>query len=276
MYTLNCKGKILNLQTPQVMGILNLTDDSFYEGYLHESKDQLIERAGSMIRAGAAILDIGGQSTRPKSIRISAEDEAQRVLPAIQIILQHFPDTIISIDTYYSEVATKAVNAGAAIINDISGGDMDPQMISTVGTLSVPYICMHMQGRPETMQINPTYEDVTREVLEFFIQKKQACRKAGIKDLVIDPGFGFGKTTQHNFSLLKNLAAFKILDLPVLAGLSRKSTISKTLNITAAEALNGTTVLNTIAILNGASILRVHDVREAIEVVKLVEAYKTN
>lgn len=276
MYTLNCKGKILNLQTPQVMGILNLTDDSFYEGYLHESKDQLIERAGSMIRAGAAILDIGGQSTRPKSTRISAEDEAQRVLPAIQIILQHFPDTIISIDTYYSEVATKAVDAGAAIINDISGGDLDPQMISTAGTLSVPYICMHMQGRPETMQINPTYEDVTREVLEFFIQKKQACRKAGIKDLVIDPGFGFGKTTQHNFSLLKNLAAFKILDLPVLAGLSRKSTISKTLNITAAEALNGTTVLNTIAILNGASILRVHDVREAIEVVKLVEAYKTN
>lgn len=258
------------------MGILNLTDDSFYEGYLHESKDQLIERAGSMIRAGAAILDIGGQSTRPKSTRISAAEEAQRVLPAIQIILQHFPDTIISIDTYYSEVATKAVNAGAAIINDISGGDMDPLMIETAGRLSVPYICMHMQGRPETMQINPTYEDVTRDVLEFFIQKKQACRKAGIKDLVIDPGFGFGKTTQHNFSLLKNLAAFKILDLPVLAGLSRKSTISKTLNITAAEALNGTTVLNTIAILNGASILRVHDVKEAIEVVKLVEAYKTN
>jgi len=276
MYTLNCKGKILNLQTPQVMGILNLTDDSFYEGYLHESKDQLIERAGSMISAGAAILDIGGQSTRPKSTRISAIDEAHRVLPAIDNMLQHFPDAIISIDTYYSEVAIKAVEAGASIVNDISGGNMDPLMISTVGRLSVPYICMHMQGRPETMQENPAYEDVTREVIEFFIQKKQECLKAGIKDLIIDPGFGFGKTIQHNFSLLKNLAAFKILDLPVLAGLSRKSTISKTLNITAAEALNGTTVLNTIAIMNGASILRVHDVKEAIEVVKLVEAYNTN
>jgi dihydropteroate synthase len=276
MYTLNCKGKILNLQTPQVMGILNLTDDSFYEGYLNESNAQLIERAGAMIRAGASILDIGGQSTRPKSTRITATDEAQRVIPAIENILQHFPEAILSIDTYYSEVAAKAVNAGAAIINDISGGNMDPQMIATAGSLSVPYICMHMQGRPETMQENPTYEDVTREVLEFFIQKKQECRKAGIKDLVIDPGFGFGKTIQHNFTLLKNLAAFKILDLPVLAGLSRKSTISKTLNITAAESLNGTTVLNTIALMNGASILRVHDVKEAIEAVKLVEAYNTN
>lgn len=258
------------------MGILNLTDDSFYEGYLNESNAKLIERTGAMIRAGASIIDIGGQSTRPKSTRISATDEAQRVLPAIENILQHFPDAIISIDTYYSEVAAKAVNAGAAIINDISGGNMDPQMIATAGRLSVPYICMHMQGRPETMQENPTYEDVTREVLEFFIQKKQECRKAGIKDLIIDPGFGFGKTIQHNFTLLKNLAAFKILDLPVLAGLSRKSTISKTLNITAAESLNGTTVLNTIALMNGASILRVHDVKEAIEAVKLVEAYNTN
>lgn len=276
MYTLNCRGKILNLQTPQVMGILNLTGDSFYEGYLHESSDQLIDRAGSMIRSGAGILDIGGQSTRPKSTRISAAEEAQRVLPAIEKILQHFPDIIISIDTYYSEVAVKAVNAGASIINDISAGNMDPLMISIVGSLSVPYICMHMQGRPETMQENPTYEDVTREVLDFFIQKKQECRHAGIKDLVIDPGFGFGKTIRHNFTLLKNIAAFKTLDLPILAGLSRKSTISKTLDITASEALNGTTVLNTIALLNGASILRVHDVKEAVEAVKLVEAYNTN
>lgn len=271
MFTINCKGKIWVVDKPLVMGIINATPDSFYKGNIDEDMLQL---ATGMIADGAAILDIGGQSTRPGSKRISAAEEISRVVPVISAIHQAFPETIISIDTYSSEVAKAAVKAGATMVNDISGGNMDDRMLQTVAALQVPYICMHMQGSPETMQEEPEYNNVVTDVLDFCIAKVQQCRMAGIKDIIIDPGFGFGKTITHNFSLLKNLQALSILDVPVLAGLSRKSTIYKTLGTTAAEALNGTTVLNTIALLQGASILRVHDVKEAVEAVELITALK--
>jgi dihydropteroate synthase len=227
-----------------------------------------------MISEGVDIIDIGGHSTRPGSERIDAPEELKKVIPIIKALRIHFPNTLISIDTYHSEVAIAAVSEGASIVNDISGGTMDKKMIDTVALLKVPYICMHLQGNPGNMQKNPHYEDVVKEVLDFFIFKLDECKKAGILDVIIDPGFGFGKTIQHNFKLLKNLSVFKMLDRPILAGLSRKSTIYKTLGITAAEALNGTTVLNTMALMNGASILRVHDVKEAIEIIQLLEAYQ--
>lgn len=275
MHTLNCKGKIVSLQKPVVMGILNITPDSFYKGYLQLADEEILSMAANMMAQGAAIIDIGGQSTRPGSRIIPDGEEAGRVIPVIEKIAKHFPQAILSIDTYYASVARAAVEAGAHIVNDISAGNMDSEMIQTVAALKVPYICMHMQGTPQTMQVNPQYENVTREVLDFFIQKKEECRLAGIHDVIIDPGFGFGKTTQHNFRLLKEMAVFKMLDRPVLAGLSRKGMIYKTLGTDAAQALNGTTVLNTLALQNGASILRVHDVKEAKEAIDLYEHYKS-
>lgn len=272
MFTLNCKGKLLSLQTPVVMGILNVTPDSFYQGHLEKSVEELIAFTGQMLDAGAAIIDVGGQSTRPGSERIGAAEEMDRVLPVIEAIAKNFPNAVISIDTYASSVAQHAVVAGAHIVNDISAGEMDVEMIGVVAAAKVPYICMHMKGEPGTMQIQPAYDDVVKEVLDFFIKKIEECKAAGIHDVIVDPGFGFGKTIAHNFSLLKQLAVFKMLNRPILAGLSRKSTVYKTLGITAAEALNGSTVLNTIALANGASILRVHDVKEAVETVKLVNA----
>lgn len=273
MYTLNCKGKLVSLEKPVVMGILNVTPDSFYKGYLASSGEEHMKMVSTMLGEGAEIIDIGGQSTRPGSVRISAAEEMDRVIPLIELLCLHFPGILISIDTYYSAVAAAAVNAGAVIVNDISAGNMDKDMISMVATLKVPYICMHMRGTPDTMQQQAVYEEVVKEVLDFFIAKTEECRIAGIHDVIIDPGFGFGKTIQHNFTLLKNMAVFKMLDRPVLAGLSRKSTIYKTLGTTAEEALNGTTVLNTIALLNGANILRVHDPRQAREAVALITAY---
>src|ERR1035437_551160 len=273
MFTLNCKGKLLVIDKPLVMGIINITSDSFYEGSRSQTVESILSQATKMIGEGADIIDIGGQSTRPGSERISVKEELQRVLSAIETILKNFPETIISIDTYQSAVAKEAVNAGAAIINDISAGNMDSDMIPTVAKLQVPYICMHMKGTPQDMQEHPSYENVTKEVLDFFIQKTDECRRAGINDVIIDPGFGFGKTITHNFRLLKQLSAFAMLDKPIMAGLSRKSTIYKTLGITAGEALNGTSVLNTLALQNGATILRVHDVKEAKEVIKLYEQY---
>jgi len=255
------------------MGILNLTEDSFYAGSRLTDNDLIKNKATEMIYEGADILDLGAQSTRPGSIRISAEDELKKLLPAIEIIKNTFPEIIISIDTYHSIVAEKCVNAGASIINDISGGEMDKNMIATVGKLKVPFICMHMKGVPETMQQQAHYENVLKEVLDFFIQKADECKCAGINDLIIDPGFGFGKNIAQNFLLLKNLEVFKMLEKPIMAGVSRKSTIYKTLKTTADDSLNGTTVLNTIALLNGASILRVHDVKEALEAVTLLQAY---
>jgi dihydropteroate synthase len=274
MYTLNCKGKLLIIDKPLVMGIVNATPDSFYGGGKYDNLDSIIVLAEKMVTDGADILDIGGQSTRPNSERISVDEELQRILPVVKAIHHHFPQLVISIDTYHSKVAQEAVTAGASIVNDISAGEMDKEMIAMVAALKVPYICMHMKGTPDTMQKNPVYNNVVKDVLDYFISKTNQCVKAGINDVIIDPGFGFGKTIQHNFKLLKELNIFSMLQKPILAGLSRKSTIYKTLGITAEEALNGTTVLNTMALMNGASILRVHDVKEAKQAVKLFVEYR--
>lgn len=273
MSSLNCKGKLISMEKPLVMGILNLTADSFYTGSRLQNIDSIKNKAAQMISEGADILDLGAQSTRPGSIRIDAEDELKKLLPAIEMLVKNFPEIIISIDTYYSKVAEECVAAGAAIINDISGGEMDKKMIAIAGKLKVPYICMHMKGVPESMQQQANYENVIKEVLDFFIHKIEECKQAGIKDIIIDPGFGFGKNIRQNLHLLKHLEVFKMLEKPIMTGVSRKSTIYKTLKITAEDSLNGTTVLNTIALLNGASILRVHDVKEAREAVTLLKAY---
>jgi len=269
MYTLNCKGRILTIRQPLVMGIINLTPDSFYAASRVDGRDAILKHAEQMLNDGADILDIGGQSTRPGSEKISPDEELKRVVEPVKTIAEKFPSAFISIDTFYSSVAIEAVNAGACIVNDISGGSLDDEMINTVTSLNVPYVLMHMQGVPQTMQQEPHYENVTREVLDFFIEKKAQLNKTGIKDVIIDPGFGFGKTNAHNFELLRNLSVFKMLDAPILLGISRKSMITKTLNIKNTEALNGTSVLNTIGLMNGASILRVHDVKQAKEAVKL-------
>jgi dihydropteroate synthase len=273
MYTLNCKGKLLILDKPLVMGIINSTPDSFFSDSRSASPDAALHKAEQMLNEGAAILDIGGQSTRPGSDQVGASEELKRVLPVITAIHRHFPEVVLSIDTYYARVARETIEAGVSIVNDISAGFLDNEMLSTVASLQAPYICMHMKGRPETMQQFATYENVTREVLDFFIRRMEDCRVAGIHDLIIDPGFGFSKTIQHNFQLLKDLSLFRILQKPLLIGISRKSTIYRTLGITAGEALNGTTVLNTLGLLNGAHILRVHDVKEAMEAIRLVQAY---
>ena len=274
MFTLNCKGKLITTDVPLVMGIINATPDSFYRGDLNNGMDGILMLAKKMINEGATILDIGGQSTKPGSIEISSKKEMDRVIPVIKMIHEHFPQTILSVDTYQSAVAIKAVEAGASIVNDVSGGETDKKMIDTVAALRVPYICMHIKGTAANMQSFATYKDVLKEVLDYFILKIHQCRAAGIKDIIIDPGFGFAKNAVHNFNLLKNLHIFKMLDCPILAGLSRKSTIYKTLGTTAAEALNGTTVLNTLALNNGANILRVHDVKEAVEAITLFQRYK--
>src|SRR5436190_6126319 len=269
MFTLNCKGKLLLSEHPLVMGIINATPDSFYEGSRFSGRDEILERAEKMIAEEVDIIDIGGQSTRPGSKPISAQQELQRVIEGIDALHNNFPDVIISIDTYYSSVAAEAVRHGASIVNDISAGAMDHDMIPTVAQLNVPYVVMHMNGTPEMMQHEANYDNVTREVLDFFIKKKYECNKAGIHDIILDPGFGFAKTIEHNFDLLKNISVFKMLNAPILVGISRKSSVYKTLDVEKEHALNGTTVLNTIALMNGATILRVHDVKEAKEVVKL-------
>ena len=274
MFTLNCNGRLLFADKPLVMSVINTTPDSFYEGSRRETVNAILLLAESMLKLGADILDIGGQSTRPGSQPVNAEEELQRVIGGITAVHEHFPEAIISIDTWYAKVAKEAVAAGAGIVNDISAGSIDKDMVTTVASLNVPYVLMHMQETPQTMQQSPTYSNVTTEVLDFFIQKTEQLKKTGIRDIIIDPGFGFGKTIAHNFELLRNLSVFKITGLPLLAGLSRKSTISKILKSTTQESLNGTTVMNTIALLNGADIIRVHDVKEAKEVVTLVEVYR--
>ena len=274
MFTLNCKGRLLVIDKPIAMGIINITPDSFYGPSRKPTIDLAVEQAEKMLSEGATILDIGGQSTRPKSTLITPTEEADRVLPVIEAITKQFSVPFLSVDTYYASVATQAVKAGASIINDISAGNMDTTMLETAASLKVPYICMHMQGTPQTMQQNPFYQNVTREVVDFFIGKTEACRQAGIHDVVIDPGFGFGKTSAHNFTLLHNLSILKVFEKPIIVGLSRKSTIYKTLQIDVSQALNGSTVLNTIALLNGAGIIRTHDVKETMEAITLIEAYK--
>lgn len=272
MLTLNCKGRLLTLDKPVVMGIINTTPDSFYAGSRHTALAEVVTTAQQMLADGATILDLGGQSTRPGSEQIGANAEIDRVVPAIEAVHKAFPKAFISVDTYHAAVAKAAVAAGASIVNDISGGLLDQEMLGTVADLQAPYVCMHMKGNPANMQQNPQYSNVVTEVLDFFIQQVALCRQAGIKDVIIDPGFGFGKTIQHNFQLLKQLQAFQMLGCSLLLGVSRKSTIYKTLNTTAAAALNGTTVLNTIGLMHGARILRVHDVREAVEAIQLYTA----
>jgi dihydropteroate synthase len=271
MFTLNCKGRLLVIDKPVVMGIINVTPDSFYEGSRFTGANEILVQAEKMINEGVDIIDIGGQSTRPGSEKMSEEEELKRVIKAVEMIHQRFPGSVISIDTYFASVVKHCVEAGASMVNDISSGTLDNKMLETVAALKVPYVAMHMRGNPQNMQQLTNYDNVTREVLDFFIQKKEECRKAGIFDLVIDPGFGFAKMAKHNFEIVKNLSVFKMLQLPVMIGVSRKSSIYKTLNISAEEALNGTTVLHTIALMNGANILRTHDVKEAKEAIKLFE-----
>lgn len=274
MFTLNCRGRILEIEEPVVMGIINTTPDSFYSASRQQTLTNVLKTASDMLEKGAVILDIGGQSTRPNAAQISAAEEAERVLPVIEALGKTFPQSFLSVDTYHSQVAKAAVEIGAHIINDISGGNFDADMLPTVAQLRVPYICMHVKGSPQTMHQQPAYTDVTREVLDYFIERKDACTKAGINDLIIDPGFGFSKNSTHNFQLLKQLEVFAILQKPLLLGVSRKSTIYKTLGITPEEALNGTTVLHTAGLLKGASILRVHDVKEAVEAIRLTSYLK--
>ena len=272
MFTLNCNGRMLVWEKPLIMGIINSTPDSFFQGSRFTGTDAVLAQAEKMLEEGADIIDIGGQSTRPGSTPLTATEELQRVIDSVEALNRRFPEAFISIDTFYALVAKETVAAGACIINDISAGSMDETMISMVASLNVPYVLMHMKGKPDTMQQSAHYEDVTREVLDFFIHHIPLIRNAGIKDIIVDPGFGFGKTIAHNFELLRNLSALKMLDCPILLGLSRKSTIYKTLGTDASQALNGTTVLNTIGIENGANILRVHDVKEARETVTLLSA----
>ena len=268
-HTLNCKGKLIFLDEPKIMGILNITPDSFYKNS-RTNITNLVEKARLMINDGADFLDIGGYSSRPGAIDISEEDELMRVMPAIELLMREFPDTLISIDTFRSKVAKEAVEAGASLINDITGGDGDDQMFKTVSDLKVPYILMHMRGTPQNMQSKTKYDDLLGEMIYYFSKRINELTEHGVNDIILDPGFGFAKTIEQNYYLLDHLHDLSVLKLPVMVGLSRKSLIWKTLNINPEEALNGTTVLNTIALLNNAKILRVHDVKQAKELINLV------
>lgn len=253
------------------MGILNVTPDSFFDGGQFTSLDAILLQTEKMLREGASIIDVGGMSSRPGAQLVDETEELKRVLPVVELIAKEFPETVISIDTVRSEVARLGVEAGARIVNDISAGRFDAKMYETVASLQVPYVLMHMQGEPQTMQSQPRYENVVREVLDFFIREISRLRQAGVTDIILDPGFGFGKTVEHNYQLLKNLHLFRITELPVLAGISRKSMICKVLGVTPDKALNGTTALHLVALQQGAKILRVHDVKEAVEVIRLWE-----
>ena len=269
--TLNCNGQLLDISSPVVMGVINVTPDSFFKNSRSTDEMQLLKLAERMITEGVSILDIGGMSSRPGAKIIDEKLELERVIPAIKLLKKHFPESLISVDTIRANVARVSVQEGASIVNDISAGSFDEAMFSTIADLkNVPYIVMHMKGdSPETMQKQAIYDDICLEILDFFIKKVGILRGLGVKDIIIDVGFGFGKTIEHNFELLRKMSSFKILEVPILAGVSRKSMIWKTLEITPEEALNGTSVLNLIALQQGAKILRVHDVKEAMEVIKL-------
>lgn len=270
--TINCRGKILDFSIPKVMGILNITPDSFYDGGKYLNEEALIKQVEKMLNDGADIVDVGGMSSRPGAEIISAEEEIKRVLPVVQNIIKNFPEAIVSIDTLHSKTADICLKEGVHIINDITGGRYDEQMLTVVAKHKAPFIIMHMQGLPGTMQQNPTYQNVVNEIMDFFAERIAACKEAGILDLILDSGFGFGKTIEHNYTLLRNHQLFSTFHRPMLAGVSRKGMITKLLDIKASEALNGTTVLNTVALMNGASLLRVHDVKEAKEAVRLFSA----
>ena len=269
--TINCKGTLVDFSSPKVMGILNITPDSFFDGGKYQHKKAILTQTEKMLKEGATFIDVGAYSSRPGADHVSEEEELRRILPAVALLLREFPDIYLSIDTFRSRVAKKTIEAGAAVINDISGGNMDALMFKTIAQLQVPYILMHMQGTPQTMQHCPSYEHITTDLIQFFSEKIDELRRLQINDVIIDVGFGFGKTILHNFQLLKELHHFQTFNLPLLAGVSRKSMLYKTLNIHPNDALNATTSANTIALLHGANILRVHDVKEAVECIKIVE-----
>lgn len=269
--TINCKGNLIDLSSPKVMGILNVTPNSFFDGGKHSDEKAILIQVETMLSEGATFIDIGGYSSKPSAEFVSEEEELQRLLPVVQKVVKEFPEAIISIDTFRSKVAKETIESGAAIINDISAGNLDDAMLETVSQLRVPYIMMHMKGTPQTMQSMTQYENIVKEMMFYFSERVAKARSLGINDLIIDPGFGFAKTLEQNFEVLNKLEIFQMLELPILAGVSRKSMIYKTLETSAEFALNGTTSLNTIALLKGAKILRVHDVKEAVECVTLYQ-----
>lgn len=267
--TINCKGQLIDLSIPKVMGILNITPDSFYDGGKYKNDKDILNQAEKMLNDGATFIDVGAYSSRPNSQHITEAEELNRIIPIVEILSKTFPNILLSIDTFRSRVAKEGIQSGACMINDISAGKLDQDMIQTVADLNVPYVMMHMRGNPQTMQNYNTYEHLIKDILFYFSERIATARSCRIVNLIIDPGFGFAKTITQNFELLKHLNHFKRMDLPILVGVSRKSMIYKSLDITANDALNGTTVLNTIALQNGADILRVHDVKEAMDCVKL-------
>lgn len=274
--TINCKGKLIDLSSPKVMGILNVTPDSFFDGGTYKDEKSIIDQVKKMLNDGAAFIDIGGYSSRPGADFVSEDEELQRVVPIVALILKHFPEALISIDTFRSRVAEQSINAGAALINDISAGKLDTNMLATIGKLGVPYIMMHMRGNPKTMQQHTNYKDLIKEVISYFAERISAAHNERINDIIIDPGFGFAKTLDQNYELLNAMELLQVLEKPILAGVSRKSMIYKLLNTTAEHALNGSSALNIIALQKGASILRVHDVKEALECVTLFNKLNSN
>ena len=268
--TINCLGNLVDLSVPKVMGILNVTPNSFYDGGKYSEEKSLISQVEKMLSEGATFIDIGAYSSKPSAEFVSEKDEIARLVPIIKLVLKHFSETLISIDTFRANVARAGIENGACIINDISAGNLDNNMMKTIAELQVAYVMMHMKGNPKTMQSLVHYENITKEILFYFSEKVALARSFGINDLIIDPGFGFAKTLEQNFEVLNNLELFQMLELPMLIGLSRKSMIYKSLDTTAEFALNGTSVLNTIALQKGTNILRVHDVKEALETIKLV------
>ena len=274
--TINCKGNLIDLAAPKVMGILNITPNSFYDGGKFQEESVVLNQVEKMLNEGATFIDIGAYSSKPNAEFVSEEEELQRILPILQQIIKQFPDIIVSIDTFRAEVAKQCVLNGAALINDISAGLLDEKMLPTVAELQVPYIMMHMKGNPQTMQSLAQYDDIVKEMIYYFSERIFEARKLGINDLIVDPGFGFAKTLEQNYEVMQKLDIFKQLELPLLVGISRKSMIYKALGTSAQEALNGTTFLNVIALEKGANILRVHDVKEAVECVKLFEKLKSN
>ncbi|ADX68203.1 dihydropteroate synthase [Weeksella virosa] len=269
--TINCKGTLVDLSTPKVMGILNVTPDSFYQKGRTPDIDSLLKKAEKHLADGATFLDLGGYSTQPGAKEVSVEEELDRIIPAVDVLQNYFPDALLSIDTFRSQVAQKSVEAGAHIINDVSGGTLDEQMFSTIGQLQVPYVLMHMKATPQTMQINPQYEDVVTEVNQFLLERVQQLQRLKVKDIILDPGFGFAKTLEHNYQLLDKMQLIGFEEFPILVGVSRKSMVYKLLNITAEESLNATTALHMIALQKGAKILRVHDVKEARQAIEIYQ-----
>jgi len=267
---INCKGQLIDLSVPKVMGILNVTPNSFFDGGKYKNEGEIISQVEKMLSEGATFIDIGAYSSKPSAEFVTEQQEIDRIVPAVELILKHFPETLLSIDTFRAAVAKASIESGAAIINDIAAGELDDKMFEVIADYNVPYIMMHMRGNPQTMQSMTQYEDIVKEMLFYFSEKVKKARSLGINDLILDPGFGFAKTTDQNYEVLQKMELFNLLDVPVLAGVSRKSMIYKTLNNTAQEALNGTTVINTIALTKGVKILRVHDVKEAVECVNLM------